>query len=84
LAEIQAAVESGDANNLSRHAHNLKGVSANFSAEPLVRLAEELETHGRQEDMAGVPALFSALQAECERVRQFCADIEFKMKSLDH
>ena len=84
LAEIKAAVESGDANNLSRHAHNLKGVSANFSAEPLVRLAEELETYGRQEDMAGVPALFSALQAECERVRQFCADIEFKMKSLDH
>ncbi|HEY5156957.1 MAG TPA: response regulator [Anaerolineales bacterium] len=84
LAEIKIAVEAGDANNLSRHAHNLKGVSANFSAEPLVRLAEELETRGKREDMAEVPALFSALQAECERVCQFCADIETKMKALDY
>jgi two-component system, sensor histidine kinase and response regulator len=84
LAEIKIAVEAGDANKLSRHAHNLKGVSANFSAEPLFRLAEELETRGKQEDMAEVPALFSALQAESERVCQFCADIESKMKSLDH
>jgi PAS domain S-box-containing protein len=84
LAEIEIAVEAGDANKLSRHAHNLKGVSANFSAEPLFRLAEELETRGKQEDMAEVPALFSALQAESERVCQFCADIESKMKSLDY
>ncbi|MGA2112546.1 MAG: PAS domain S-box protein [Anaerolineales bacterium] len=84
LLEMKAALEAGDANRLSRHAHNLKGVAANFSAEPLVRLAKELETCGKQEDLAEAPALLSAIQAESERVRQFCADIESKIQALGY
>ena len=84
MFEMKAALEVGDANRLSHHAHNLKGVAANFSAEPLVRLAKELETSGKQEDLADAPALLSAIQAESERVCQFCADIESKIKSLGY
>ena len=84
LLEIKTAVEAGDANGLSRSAHNLKGVAANFSAEPLVRLARELETRGKQEDLAEAPMLLSALEVEGERVRQFCVDIESEMKSMGY
>ncbi|MFH1907775.1 MAG: response regulator, partial [Chloroflexota bacterium] len=54
---MQAALKSGDANTLSRLAHNLKGISANFSAGPLSGLAAQLETLGKQEDLTAAPAL---------------------------
>ena len=40
LQEMKISFYAGDANRLSSHAHNLKGVAANFSAGPISRIAK--------------------------------------------
>ncbi|MBA4379739.1 MAG: hybrid sensor histidine kinase/response regulator [Anaerolinea sp.] len=68
---MQAALKSGDANTLSRLAHNLKGISANFSAGPLSGLAAQLETLDKQEDLTAALALLEQIEIESDRLREF-------------
>ncbi|MEW5939877.1 MAG: response regulator [Chloroflexota bacterium] len=74
LAEIQEAARTGDANRLTRAAHNLKGISLNFNAETLARLALQLEEAGRREDLTGVPALVEQLEIESQRALEYLAN----------
>jgi two-component system, sensor histidine kinase and response regulator len=64
IKDIKTALEAHNANDLSRLAHNLKGVSANFSAGPVTKLSDELETLGRQDDLASAPELLARLEIE--------------------
>ena len=66
--DIKTAIEAHNATDLSRLAHNLKGVSANFSSDPVTRLSAELEALGRQDDFATAPKLLASLEAEAERL----------------
>jgi CheY-like chemotaxis protein len=50
MAEMQAIFAAADLTQLSYHAHNLKGVAANFSAVQLSRLAAELDQQARAGD----------------------------------
>ncbi|MDP3184406.1 MAG: response regulator [Anaerolineales bacterium] len=76
---MQAALKSGDANTLSRLAHNLKGISANFSAGPLSDLAAQLETLGKQEDLTAAPALLEQVETESDRLREFAKGLGVKI-----
>ncbi|MDO9131279.1 MAG: response regulator [Anaerolineales bacterium] len=76
---MQAALKSGDANTLSRLAHNLKGISANFSAGPLSDLAAQLETLGKQEDLTAAPALLEQIEIESDRLREFAKGLGVKI-----
>ncbi|MBU4224404.1 MAG: response regulator, partial [Chloroflexi bacterium] len=76
---MQAALKSGDANTLSRLAHNLKGISANFSAGPLSGLAAQLETLGKQEDLTAAPALLEQIEIESDRLREFAKSLGVKI-----
>jgi len=71
INELQKAADAGDILTLTRTAHNLKGVSANFSAGPLFTLAEELEFQGRREDLSGTPAVIERIIAETARLRSY-------------
>ncbi len=71
MAEMREAVQKGDPMTLMRNAHNLKGVSANFSAGPLFKLAEDLEVMSRQENLAGAAPLVEQIQAEIDRLRDY-------------
>ena len=54
LAKLESALETGDAKQLSREAHHVKGVSASVSAAGLRRAAAELEelcSTGRMEEV---------------------------------
>ncbi len=73
LKEMNLALQTKDANNLFRLAHNLKGVSANFSADPLTRATAQLEALGKSEDSAYSADLVKRIELEAERLRQFCA-----------
>lgn len=68
LAEIKEAAQAGDANRLTRVAHNLKGISLNFNAETLAGIALQLEEAGRREELSRAPALVRQLEAEAQRV----------------
>jgi len=71
MDEIHAALNDHDANRLCRLAHNLKGISLNFSADPLAEVALKLEDLGRREDLTDAPALVAQLDAEARRLEEY-------------
>jgi CheY-like chemotaxis protein/HPt (histidine-containing phosphotransfer) domain-containing protein len=71
LEEFHAALKDGDASRIARLAHNLKGISLNFSASPLANVALALEEIGKREDMADAPALVAQLDAEVQRLEEY-------------
>ena len=71
IKEIRKAIDNHNANDLSRHAHNFKGLSANFSAGPMTNLCAELETLGRQDELAAAPIVLARLEKETERLGKF-------------
>ena len=74
VKEIHTAVQEGDANRLARLAHNLKGVSLNFSANLLANVALDLEETGKREDLTNAPALVVQLEVEAKRVEGYLSD----------
>ena len=75
LKEIHAALQDGDANRLGRLGHNLKGISLNFSAEPVADLALKLEEVGKREDLTNAPLLVAQLDTEVRRLEEYLAQI---------
>ncbi|HLO28671.1 MAG TPA: response regulator [Anaerolineales bacterium] len=73
LTEIHAALQDGDASRLGRLAHNLKGISLNFSAEPVAEIALKLEEMGKREDLTDASALVAQLDAEVLRLQEYLA-----------
>ena len=69
LAELQKAVERGDANSVERFAHTLKGSSANMGATRMEAICSDLEEQARSEELAVAPELVSRLEEEFARVR---------------
>ncbi|MGZ9166871.1 MAG: response regulator, partial [Anaerolineales bacterium] len=72
--EIRSALQERDSNRLTRLAHNLKGVSLNFSAEPLAKITVQLEEICKREDLTDAPGLVSQLEAEAQRVKDYLTD----------
>ena len=70
LNGIHAAAGSGDAAALIRSAHALKGMLANFCAEPAEAAARELETMGREGRLADLHRAVDRVQSETERLRK--------------
>ncbi|MGZ9222294.1 MAG: response regulator, partial [Anaerolineales bacterium] len=71
IIEIRAAIEDSDANRLALLAHNLKGVSLNFSADPLSHVALTLEEISRRQDLTNAPVLMTQLELEAQRVLEY-------------
>ncbi len=76
ISDIKKALEAGDANTFSRHAHNLKGMSANFSADAVTHLARRLEELGREDNLAKAPLLIEHLESEVVRLREAFVEIK--------
>jgi two-component system sensor histidine kinase/response regulator len=71
IRDIRAASDDHDENRLCRLAHNLKGISLNFSVDPLAAIALKLEELGRREDLTDAPALVAQLDAEVSRLEEY-------------
>ncbi len=71
LKEMKSAQQNGDLDALTRIAHNLKGVSASFSAGPIFSLAEELEMKTKMEDLVQAGPLIENLQVEIDRLKEY-------------
>jgi HPt (histidine-containing phosphotransfer) domain-containing protein len=68
LSIMQSAVEQNDLPALSRQAHNLKGVAANFSAMELSYACHRLDQAGKGEDRELIQQLLSDINAIVERL----------------
>jgi two-component system, sensor histidine kinase and response regulator len=71
ITEIQSALQGQEANQLARLAHNLKGVSLNFSATTLANITLQIEELCRREDLTLAPILVTQLEVEAQRVEDF-------------
>ncbi|MFW8595722.1 response regulator [Cribrihabitans neustonicus] len=75
LAEaIEAARTAGDAAELRRAAHTLKGSAKVVSASGVAALAEQLEAAGQREQLAAAPALQQQLDRELKRCAEALED----------
>ena len=63
LREIQAALAAGEADQLERAAHSLKGSVANFGARDAVAFALRLEQMGRARQLQDCVETVQALEA---------------------
>jgi CheY-like chemotaxis protein/HPt (histidine-containing phosphotransfer) domain-containing protein len=72
MQAINHALQTNNTNDLFRLAHNLKGVSANFSADPVTRLAAQIEALGKSEDTTDAASLVKLLEIEVERLLKYC------------
>ena len=73
LAALIAALEAQDLAAVRRHAHTLKGASANLRARPLAARAQTLEAAASAGDLAHCRATFGALEADYRRAADFIA-----------
>jgi CheY-like chemotaxis protein len=73
LKQIEQALESGDSEELERHAHSLKGASAELMAEGMRELAFEVELAAKQNTVSVVPDLLGRLADEFSRLEACCA-----------
>ena len=71
IEEIKVAIQDGDSNQLSRLAHNLKGISLNFSADPLASIAAKLEMCGAHDNISDAFSLFDKLSFEARRLETY-------------
>jgi HPt (histidine-containing phosphotransfer) domain-containing protein len=67
LEQIEHSFAGGDAHEVKRLAHALKGAAANLSAEELQVAAANLETMSHSHDMEAVIAHLAELRAQCKR-----------------
>ncbi len=64
LAELEQAATSGDADQVARLAHRLKGASANAAAPRLRAQAEQIEMAAREQNLADLPDRLDELRQE--------------------
>lgn len=65
---IREAVEKGDAEELKREAHGLKGAAGSLRAQPASKAAQALEEMGHSGDFTGAEAALESLESEIDRL----------------
>jgi HPt (histidine-containing phosphotransfer) domain-containing protein len=68
MEQVGQAIQTGNASDLHRSAHTLKGSVANFVAEGARDAAMQLEMMGRSGNLSGAPARYATLVEEMRRV----------------
>ncbi len=77
------AVLKGDARSVAAKAHAIKGAAANVSAEPIRRLASELETLGKDDAVSQSQSCLDQLQVEVARFRSHLASALAELAAAD-
>jgi CheY-like chemotaxis protein len=75
LDAIAGALAIGDAEEVMRRAHGLKGTLAAFGARPAERLAETMEHRARQGELSDMPSLLHQLAANTATLKQTLATL---------
>ena len=71
---IREAIDGGNAADLRRHAHTLKGSAGVFQAGATVDAAQRLEKMGREGDLDGAEEVLEALTHELDRLKPVLAE----------
>lgn len=68
LAQLEEALARQDVALVVRAAHTIKGSSGNFGAENFARLAQEMEAHGKSNNLAAASAALPQFKAAFSQV----------------
>jgi len=68
IAKLRAACAAGDAVEVYKAAHSLKGSAGNIGAKGLAAVCRQLDEKGRAGELAGAKPLIDALDAEFAKV----------------
>jgi HPt (histidine-containing phosphotransfer) domain-containing protein len=68
IARLRASCAAGDAAELHKTAHSLKGSAGNVGAQALLAICRQLDDQGRAGDLTEAKQLVDALDAEFARV----------------
>jgi two-component system sensor histidine kinase/response regulator len=71
ISKLEEAVGQNDIKSATRLAHNLKGASANFSAEVVRAAAAEIEINGYNDEMGNVSALIIRIKGEIPKIKEY-------------
>lgn len=74
MGRLEAAVSTGDVEEVLRAAHDIKGSTEVFEAAGAARAAERLERMGRHDELTGADEALGALKAELVWVRDALRD----------
>ena len=69
LKVISRGLDASDAGRIERAAHNLRGLAANFDAEPIISIARSIEQAASQRQLQSVSAAFAELEIEVQSLR---------------
>jgi HPt (histidine-containing phosphotransfer) domain-containing protein len=75
LAELQNALELGDAERLARIAHRVRGSSATVSAERLAQAVAEIEDASRAGRVTDVPVCMERLRDEWRKLVELRSEV---------
>lgn len=70
IEALKDGLQEGDAEQVGRHAHSIKGASANVCPEALRDVAHQIETAGREGDLGPALAQMTDLEVQFELVKQ--------------
>ena len=70
MAALDRAARSGNALELAREAHTLKGLAGNLSAAPLQKSADRLEQAARRSDLHEAGSLVDQVRDQIDRCMQ--------------
>jgi HPt (histidine-containing phosphotransfer) domain-containing protein len=71
VADLKAAINSRDVDQITRLSHRLKGSAALLGAECLRKQAAMMESRGRRADLSGARVGLAGLLRESDRCRDF-------------
>ena len=74
LDGLRKAYDEKNIPEFFRLVHNLKGIAANLSANPLMRQMQNLEEFGARDEIDGIPTLLVQVERETERLQKYCRD----------
>ena len=82
LQKLNNAINKGDAKEVEREAHSLKGASANLSANALVEWANQLELLGKKFDLDSAKKLMENLKTDAERLKTYVEEMLGEVTSI--
>jgi HPt (histidine-containing phosphotransfer) domain-containing protein len=62
LKELEGSIASQDAEGIFKTAHRIKGAAFNLELNDIAVLAKEIETRGKNDQLADIPPLFTELK----------------------
>jgi HPt (histidine-containing phosphotransfer) domain-containing protein len=74
-AELEAAVDSADRDQITRISHRMKGASRMVGALTLASICERIEAASRVDDAVAIAAQSEPLRREVERLKEFLSQL---------